>query len=143
MEEIRQKRPFGLIAILILLLVQAILFGFWGGVLLLASSEEWTLLTAEGAVPSIVQIVTAVLVIFALPGLWLYKRWGWILLMIQLGISLLVGIWQYFQPDLPVFDAIINYGRMFFNVVIVFYINQREVQQLFQERPPQQTEAWI
>lgn len=139
----QQKRPFGLMAIMILLLIQALFFGFWGGLLFFANIEDLTRISASAAVPSIIQIVTAVLVIVALPGIWRYKRWGWILLMFQLGISLLAGIWQYFQPELPLLDEYTNYGRMFFNVVIVFYLNQREVQQLFEEQQPQQTEAWI
>ena len=89
-------------------------------------------------VSTFLQIGSMLLLAFALPGVWFFKRWGWVLLMIQLGISLSISIWQYFG-EFP------NFVMMALNVASVFYLNQREVQRLF-EKPvevTEQTEAWI
>lgn len=135
----QRKRPFGLIAIIILQTVQAVA---WAGLLYAYTRPE---LTEEieafldiSSVAYAVQIGSMLLLLVALPAVWLLKRWGWILLMLQLGISLSMGIWQFF-------DGAPNYLIMVLNVFIVFYLNQRDVQQLFEkEAPPvEQSEAWI
>ena len=119
-----RKRPFGLIAIIVLQLLQAIA---WGVFLYMLTLPEFALI---GEVIDIsarsytVQIASMSLLIVALPGLWFLKRWGWILLMIQMGISLSMGIWQFIEGS-P------NYVSMGLNVAVVFYLNQGEVQQLF------------
>lgn len=59
-------------------------------------------------------------------GLLFLKRWGWILTMILTGISLSYAIWSYFQGN-P------NYIGMVMDLVIVFYLNQREVQLPFMQ----------
>lgn len=120
----KRKRPFGLIAIIVLQLLQAIA---WGVFLYMITLPEFALI---GEVVDIsarsytIQIASMSLLIVALPGLWFLKRWGWILLMIQMGISLSMGIWQFFEGS-P------NYISMGLNVAVVFYLNQWEVQQLF------------
>jgi len=57
----------------------------------------------------------------AVLGLQFLKRWGWILTMILTGIGLFFAIWGYFQGN-P------NYIGMVMNLVVVFYLNQRDVQ---------------
>ena len=57
----------------------------------------------------------------AVLGLLFLKRWGWILTMILTGIGLYFTIWGYFQGT-P------NYIAMILDLVIVFYLNQRDVQ---------------
>lgn len=125
---IKRKRPFGLIAIIVLQLLQAIAWGVFLYMLTLpefALIEEFIDISASSYT---IQIGSMLLLIIALPGLWLLKRWGWILLMIQMGISLSMGIWQFVE-GWP------NYISMGFNVAVVFYLNQGEVQQLFEPEP--------
>jgi hypothetical protein len=59
-------------------------------------------------------------------GLFFLKRWGWILTMILTGIGLSYTIWSYFQGS-P------SYLAMIMDLVIVFYLNQREVQLPFMQ----------
>ena len=60
-------------------------------------------------------------------GLLLQKRWGWIITMILTGFGLFFTIWSYFQ-DTP------RYFPMLIYVIMVLYLNQRDVQQVFRER---------
>ena len=57
-------------------------------------------------------------------GLWWLKRWAWMFTMIWTGINLAGGLVAYYQGD-P------NYFGMIFNIMIVFYLNQRDVQYVF------------
>lgn len=132
-----RKRPFGLQAIIVLQLIQLIVWGmFFYTVFFSELGAVITEFVDVASVSYLIQIASNILLIVALPGLWLLKRWGWILLMIQLGISLSMGIWQFFEGN-P------NDVTMFLNVFIVFYLNQREVQALFEKKQPEQMEAWI
>lgn len=63
-------------------------------------------------------------------GLWRMRRWGWFVTMLDLGISLGIGIYQYFYIA-P------SYVEMLLNVIMVFYLNQREVQSAFVRRQSQ------
>jgi hypothetical protein len=59
--------------------------------------------------------------LLAVIGLLLLKRWGWILTMITTGTGLAVTIWSYI-------DGNPRYVPMLIYIVIVFYLNQRDVQ---------------
>jgi len=60
-------------------------------------------------------------------GFWFLKRWGWVLLMVQLGLLMVTDLYVYFNGS-PHFLSMLN------SVLVVFYLNQREVQQAFQAR---------
>lgn len=62
--------------------------------------------------------------LLAVIGLVRLKRWGWTLTMILTGFSLALSILNYFQGS-P------NYIVMISDIVIVFYLNQRDVQAPF------------
>jgi CDP-diglyceride synthetase len=125
----RVRRPFGLYMILILLTVQALL-----GVLLTAifgigafvdAAEFWSLFTSDMLdviVPIAVLLITLVVAI----GLWRYRSWGWYGMMLLLAYHMATDAYAYFtgkqEPLL-----------MLLNVVMVFYLNQREVRVLFEE----------
>ena len=76
---------------------------------------------------ALVVIVLVMLRLVAAAGLWVGWRRGWVLTMLLVGISLLVDLvlWWNGQPV---------YIRMAFDVVLAFYLNQREVREHF-ERP--------
>ncbi len=59
-------------------------------------------------------------------GLWQMRSWAWLLVMIFTGLGMTMQIWRYFQgfPD---------YLGMVVNVLVVFYLNQREVQEAFRQ----------
>lgn len=60
----------------------------------------------------------------AILGLLGLQRWGWVLSMILTGVGLSLSIWNYFQGE-P------NYVGMMLYMFLVFYLNQREVQDAF------------
>ncbi|MGH7471037.1 MAG: hypothetical protein ACRENP_24065 [Longimicrobiales bacterium] len=65
-------------------------------------------------------------------GIWTLRRWAWIALMIVVGAGLGEGLIRYMRGE-P------RYLIMLFNVLIVFYLNQRSVQRHF--RAGQETPA--
>ncbi len=126
-----RKRPFGLYAITGLLLVNAILIA-------LDESRSYVGIGVSLGVPipsvpgihdadidRVVRYVAAAAYLAAAIGIWAFRRWAWAALMIVVGISLADGIVRYTreQPE---------YLTMLLNLLIVFYLNQRDVQLLFQ-----------
>lgn len=75
-------------------------------------------------------------VIITTVGLWLLQRWAWLLIMIQLGVSMGAFLWLYFQGN-PL------YISMLINVVMVFYLNQHDVQQAFDHHPASEDQLWM
>ena len=124
-----RKRPFGVIIITILQVVSVIAqatlvivlqTGYTSPVLESFASSQ-PLIGFE--IPGIIfQVVITV-------GFWWLKRWAWFLFMIQLGISMAfdLGLYAYGNPD---------YLGMLRDVIMVFYLNQREVQQVFEHKAP-------
>jgi uncharacterized membrane protein (DUF2068 family) len=72
-------------------------------------------------------LLVTVLNLASIYGLWRMRRWAWFITMVDLGVSMLIGLYGYFygEPD---------YWTMLFNVLIVFYLNQRDVQNAFVRR---------
>ena len=129
------RRPFGLYAILLLLGLQmvagAVVLGL---VLFKADIVPEALLSAVGTNPWDVPVLGAE-VLFALTtivGLWLYKRWAWPLMMLILAYWMITDAYDYFFAE-P------RYVSMLVDVVIFFYLNQREVRGLFEPAAPRET----
>jgi hypothetical protein len=122
-ENMAKRRPFGLYLIIALQLVVAIL-------LVLALLGEKTiaiylkLLVQNPIFYTWFGWVLIGFLLLAVLGLWILKRWGWILTMILTGLGLGFSIWSYFQGS-P------HYISMVLYLVIVFYLNQRDVQYPF------------
>jgi hypothetical protein len=75
--------------------------------------------------------IPVLLIVLALVvGLYRLRRWAWVGAMLFVGIGVSVGIIQYVR-GLPL------YGMMLLNVFIVFYLNQRDVQAIFERGRPQ------
>ncbi len=68
------------------------------------------------------------LMLITLIGLWRLRRWAWYLLMALFALSMTADILFYFRGE-PSFVS------MLLNVIMVFYVNQREVRQLFVALP--------
>jgi hypothetical protein len=90
-------------------------------------------LTQLDLVTAIVLILVAIRVAI-IAGFWFLKRWGWVLLMVQLGLVMLVDLYAYLSGS-PHYFSMVN------SVLVVFYLNQRDVQQAFQARKPVVEEA--
>lgn len=136
MPTIKPKRPFGVIVIVLLTLAIVLVTLF--PLLALPSVPVLNELKVYAAITPF-RVVNVVLVPFQLIlafGLWYLRRWAWVLYMIQLGISMTVGLQAHFSGQA---DA--DYFGMAINVLIVFYLNQRDVQQAFGYNPQQREDS--
>jgi hypothetical protein len=68
-------------------------------------------------------------------GLMRMKRWSWVTLIVWVGISLTIGIIRYFYRDGTSFGPA-DYAVMAADVVLVFVLNQSEVQRIYGIRRP-------
>ena len=127
----KRRRPFGLYAVIALLLAQN---------LVIAIQPDEVRIGVARLLPEDLSDTTAVrafslglvvIYLFVIVGLWRLKRWAWVTTMIFVGIGLTLGIIQYVRGT-PL------YWTMLFNVFIVFYLNQRDVQDVFERRRPRE-----
>jgi len=122
-----RQRPFGLYIILILMTLQGLLgmlaTSILGAGLLLLPGQAWSELALQ---PSelIEPFVLLVVVIVVVIGLWRYRAWGWY------GMMLLLAYWMA-SDAIGYFTGKPDYGSMLLSVAMVFYLNQREVRELF------------
>jgi hypothetical protein len=124
----RHRRPFGVYAVIVLLLlnllsnsfdVLRVRLGF--APLVLPNFDNLAVITVLNGV------IIAIVVIVCI-GLFLLKRWAWITAMILIGFSLVYTIVHYLNGGQP-------FASMLLDVVSVFYLNLRNVQLAFENRP--------
>ena len=123
----QRRRPFGLYAILILLGTQAALTVALAALpvaaVVAAPGAAWQALGLEILVVPVAGAV-ALLALVTVVGLWRYKGWAWTLMMALLALWMAGDVYRYFfLTPRPL--------SMLINVLIVFYLNQREVRALF------------
>lgn len=125
----KRNRPFGIIVITIVQTISVI--GQVIVLIILQTGDPYAIL--EGIVSSQQLLVFEILgIIFQAVitiGFWSLKRWAWFLFMIQLGINMAFDLGLYFYGE-P------YYLGMLRDVIMVFYLNQREVQQVFEHKSP-------
>ncbi|MCB0130017.1 MAG: hypothetical protein KDD78_04185 [Caldilineaceae bacterium] len=126
-DPIPRRRPFGLYAVIALQGLSALSLIFdsaraqLGMVLIsLPNLQNQTIISAS-------HIATALFLFAVMWGMWTMQRWAWFATMVLQGMGLTVAIWQHFNGGEP-------YVNMFLSVLIVFYLNQREVRRIF--NPP-------
>jgi hypothetical protein len=125
-----RRRPFGLYAIITLILVNAVLIALdvsrsYVSLGLEFGLERPTLPGLDDVeVDRLLRLLIAGAWFIVAVGLWALRRWAWTALMIMVGIALGEGLLLYTRGE-P------RYVIMLFNVLTVFYINQRSVQLLF------------
>jgi hypothetical protein len=125
-----RRRPFGLYAIITLILVNAVLIALDVSRSYVSLGLEFGLArpTLPGLddveVDRLLRLLIAGAWFIVAVGLWALRRWAWTALMIMVGIALGEGLLLYMRGE-P------RYVIMLFNVLTVFYINQRSVQLLF------------
>lgn len=126
MEEQTIKRPFGLYAIIVLQLL-SIASSFFDFL-----SIQFGMVTPplpnvlDQRIIGVINLLVAALLVFVVWGLWRLKYWAWFSTMVLTGAGLIVGLWQYWHGGTPYIDLLIN-------TLIVFYLNQRELRQLFED----------
>jgi len=123
-----RKRPFGVTAIVVLQAVSILALAVdiyrmqpVRSIFFLTGVEYSRFFLPAGLAIILLELVIAF-------GLWHLKRSAWVLIMIQQGIGLSVYLWFYANGE-PL------YLSMLLSVIIVFYLNQREVQQAFERKP--------
>jgi hypothetical protein len=122
------QRPFGVSVIVFLIIVYVLLMAgaFFFPLNIKMSSFMLWLLGLEGPFHIAYLIVLIIFLALAL-GLWRLQRWAWIFLMVWQGLLMIGDIWGRFNGN-P------SYPTMILSVIIVFYINQREVKKMFTGR---------
>ena len=119
----KRRRPFGVTAIAVLLTMSALLTGlalFVARSGLVDPDEVEVSVTVTGAVDAALGLVIAV-------GLWQLRRWAWVATMLWLGSNMVGGLAAYVRGE-P------NYATMVLNILMVLYLNQRDVQHAFREQ---------
>lgn len=121
------KRPFG-VSVIILMLVLNVVFL---AIALFASFEIsigelalWMMRTDD---PTVIRILFFMIIFVEAAiaiGLWRLQRFAWVLIMIQTGLGMASDLWGYFH-GYP------SYTSMLIDIIIVFYLNQNEVQRTF------------
>ena len=115
--------PFGIIAVSLLRLVDA-------GVLLAIGMEQRGLpigglpiLGGDSAITRVLDLTLATLAIAGVIGLLAFRRWGWVLTMVLVGVSLLADLIRVAigQPA---------YLALALHVITAFYLNGRSVRAL-------------
>jgi hypothetical protein len=127
-----RRRPFGVKVVIVLQIIS--IFGLLLALIALWVGPEvqldiWTNYGPGLEVPvSVVGVTVVVLQLVILFGMIRLRRWAWYLVIVLAGVSLAVNLWRYFA-GLP------DYLSMVTNVLTVLYLNQREVQQAFEQSP--------
>jgi hypothetical protein len=122
------KRPFGVSVIVFMIVVYVLLMAsaFFFPLDIKMSSFMLWLLGLEGPFHIAYLIILLFYLVLAL-GLWRLQRWAWVTLMVWQGLLMVTDIWGRFNGN-P------SYPTMILSVIIVFYINQREVKKVFSGR---------
>jgi hypothetical protein len=122
-----QKRPFGVVALTLLLLLLAGLIALdaWRGRLDLPVRLPAGL-SRETAIRALGYTVAALFALVA-GGMWRLRRYAWVATMLLVGLLMAVQLLRYARGG-P------RYPLMVLSVLIVFYLNQREVQGRFRRR---------
>jgi hypothetical protein len=121
-----RKRPFGLYIIIGLQFIIAISLASGFLILDLLDPPFQDQVWPPGVFNTFGWLIVGIFLL-AIVGLLRLKRWGWTLTMILTGTGLALNIWLYFQ-------GAANYLDMASHIVIVFYLNQRDVQAPFLSR---------
>jgi hypothetical protein len=121
------KRPFG-VSVIVLLIVAYILF--MASVFYLSIKSQDSSIAAQlvnflnpTQILAVLAIELIILLTIAI-GLWRLQQWAWFLLMIWVGIQMFFDLMAYFYVREI-------HASMLISVIIVFYINQREVKKAF------------
>ena len=135
----RRKRPFGLNAIIVM---QVLTVLFAGALLALLGVAVYLAATESALADEMAQSIqicfdnlpallfTFVINLLCAVGLWRRQRWAWYLTMLQVGVFMLEDLHAWFTGAEPVEYV----WSMLINVIMVFYLNQREVQAVFQRK---------
>ena len=115
----RRQRPLGVTVLVIIELLSAILIAIG---LTEGSSVSMPLVSTEDE--PVGAAIAAVIGLALAFGLWRLNRWAWTGMMLWHGLILATGLVAYLRGEQPFLELAIS-------VVVVFYLNQSEVQRAF------------
>jgi hypothetical protein len=133
------KRPQSITIIGTVLLLQGLLLSLFPGVLIgLLIAKNLDVLPAELSttletldVPDLLVIASALVIgvfgVVSSIGLLRLRSWGWLMVMIVQGVNMIVNLITYLRGNADN----LTYLGMLFSVVIVLYLNQHEIKQVF------------
>ncbi|MDD1751977.1 MAG: hypothetical protein LUQ38_02665 [Methanotrichaceae archaeon] len=125
-----RKRPFGVSVIIFMILAYVLLLVLVVFFSLKTEATTASLWLVEKVSPPQSYVVLLIIILFELAialGLWRLQRWAWMVLMIWQGLLMAMDIWGRINGN-P------SHLSMIINIIIVFYINQREVKKAFSGR---------
>lgn len=116
-----RRRPLGVVVLAVMELLN-------GALVLFDLADDDLTFTFRVLPDAVAPAVPFVALALAL-GLWRLYRWAWTLMMLWTGLLLALDLIGYLQGH-PA------YSTMLISVIIVFYLNQREVQDAFRRAGP-------
>lgn len=120
--------PFGMLAVAVLRIIDAIaILAVAAGVRSIPLGDL-PLIASNPELTRVVGVVLAILVIVGLVGLLAFQRWGWVLTMVLVGLSLASDLIRVVLGHPP-------YLAMLLHVVAAFYLNGRAVRGLANVAP--------
>ncbi len=125
-----RKRPFGVSVIIFMLILYVLFFCISLLSLFKMPFGEFTLDIFHTVNPMYAPVLLILVILIGLAlivGLFQLQRWAWVLVMVLTGLSMLSDLWGYLYGNYPFLSMVIN-------IIIVFYLNQREVQLAFSSR---------
>lgn len=137
-----RKRPIAVSIIVWLVIGEILLRLYW--VIHYALQTEiwlnglpWPLWDAQGPTGTGLELAAAafrllwlLVAIVVLIGLLRMRRWSWVMLAVWVGVSLSIGILHYFYRSISAFNPS-DYAVMAADMVLVFALNQSDVQRIY------------
>jgi hypothetical protein len=115
-----RRRPFGVTVIAIVYLTNAVA----SVVRTDFSNATVDYVMNDAGYLDLLQVLIASIGLLLGIGLWTLQRWAWVATMLWAGVTMVTALLAYFRGD-PQFVS------MALSVVVVFYLNSREVQGVF------------
>jgi len=117
-----RRRPLGVTILVVMELLLAALLAIG---LVTDGSVTLPLISTEDE-PGVATAATVIALVLA-GGLWFLRRWAWIGVMLWHGIILGTSLLAYIRGETP-------YAEMAISMIIVFYLNQSDVEGAFRRR---------
>ena len=118
--------PFGIIAVALLRLVNAVALIAVGLQVQGLPIGGVPLIAGDGVITRAIDLTLGIAVLVGIVGLLMFRRWGWVLTMLLVGLSLAGDLIRIYigQPD---------YLSLLLHVLAAFYLNGRSVRALADE----------
>jgi hypothetical protein len=133
--KLSDRRPFGVNVIIFMFIIYII---FYLLAILYAEKVPLSILNIDIKIPEFKRFAAIFMIIIMAAlavGFWRMQRWAWVYGMILVGLSMASDLWGYFQGNH-------YWTSMIINILIVFYLNQRDVQRAFSRIEEPEATAW-